>query len=176
MFYVNGETGTAGGEIVGVVADTDVYNGARLIGATVRIVETGATTTVGSDGMYHFEDVPFGSYTMRASFEGYADGDCAKTTVSAQDWCSIALLPSDGGDDPVDTGTDSADTAGDSGSEPAMDFGGSSALPGRVARIEDEGGGCATVGTSGGTRGQGTSVLLGALVSGWALARGRRRT
>ena len=180
MFYVNGATGTVGGEIVGVVADTDIYNGARLIGATVRIVETGATTTVGSDGMYHFEDVPFGSYTMRASFDGYADGDCLKTTASAQDWCSIALLPSDGGGDPADTGTDTTDTGGDtavdSGSPPVVEIGDSPALPGRVARIDDEGGGCASVGSAGRTGGRGTSVLLGALVSGWALARGRRRT
>src|SRR5688572_24364985 len=41
MELVNGETGTAGGEIIGVVADSDIYNGARLVGASVRIAETG---------------------------------------------------------------------------------------------------------------------------------------
>mgnify|MGYP003335514792 CR=1 FL=1 len=37
MALLNGETGTSGGEIIGVVADTDIYNGTRLVGATVTI-------------------------------------------------------------------------------------------------------------------------------------------
>ena len=57
------------------------------------------TTTVASDGYYRFEDVPFSTYTMHATYPGYAEGTCTKTTSSSQDWCSIALFPDTSGGD-----------------------------------------------------------------------------
>lgn len=147
MSLVNGETGTTGGEILGVVADSDIYNGERLVGATVWIAETGDTTTVGSDGYYRFEDVPFGTYTMHASLSGYAEGTCGpKEHSTEQSWCSIALMP-DGSDDTgdvedsgtPDTGGD--DTAVDTG--PPGD-GDAPLLPGAPVRMDETGGcGCA---------------------------------
>lgn len=151
MGLLNGETGTTGGQIIGAVADSDIYNGARLVGATVRIDETGETATVGSDGYYRFEDVPFGSYTMRATYAGYAEGTCTKATSSDPDWCSIALYPesveeedtapevdTDGEDTDVDT-----DDAGGGPDDELPD--GRAPLPGSQVRMDEIGGcGCAT--------------------------------
>lgn len=145
MALLNGETGTSGGEIIGVVADTDIYNGTRLVGATVWIAETGETTTVESDGYYRFEDVPFGTYTMHASYSGYAEGTCTKTTSSSQDWCSIALYPeTTGGDDTgeVDTQPPGDDTGVDTDpGDPEADLG-PPAVPGTMTSMSEVGGGC----------------------------------
>jgi MYXO-CTERM domain-containing protein len=137
MALVNGEVGEAGGEIVGVVADQDIYNGARLIGATVWIEGTDLRTTVADDGHYRFEDVPFGTWTMRASYPGFAEGSCTKSTSSAQDWCSIAMTPSAA---PEDTGTapDTADVVAEPG-----EGGPGAPLPGTQAKLEEGGLGCA---------------------------------
>ncbi len=155
MDLVNGETSTAGGEIIGVVADSDVYNGARLVGASVWIAETGERTTVDADGYYRFDDIPFGTYTMHATSSGYAEGTCTKTTSSSQDWCSIVLYPEveeepedtdepvDDTDEPVDTDveepedTDIVTPPGDT------DRPGPPAIPGQLTRM-DETGGCAS--------------------------------
>ncbi len=150
MALVNGETGTADGQIIGVVADSDIYNGARLVGATVWIAETGDTTTVSGDGYYRFDDIPFGTYTMHASYPGYAEGTCTKTTSSSQDWCSITLYPetTSGGDDtaepdtdePEDTDTEDTDIdTGPAPSDPSRQ--GPAPLPGQLTRL-DEVGGC----------------------------------
>lgn len=114
MGLVTGSGGVADGEILGVVADTDIYNGTRLVGATVWIAETGASTASDGDGMYRFEDVPFGTYTMHATAPGYAEGTCTKTTSGSQEWCSIALLPDDGsvGTDPGGTDPGQTDSGG----------------------------------------------------------------
>jgi hypothetical protein len=155
MGLLNGETGNDSGEIIGAVADSDIYNGTRLVGATVWIAETGASTTVGSDGYYRFDDVPFGTYTMHASYSGYAEGTCTKTTSSSQDWCSIALYPQ--ATEPTDTGSgEDTDTQTDSGGTEDTDAGGPSGgpaddrpgrgeLPGETVRMDEVGGGgCAT--------------------------------
>ncbi|MFN7146907.1 MAG: N-acetylmuramoyl-L-alanine amidase, partial [Myxococcota bacterium] len=174
MELINGETGTAGGEIIGVVADSDIYNGARLVGATVRINETGATTTVASDGYYRFDDIPFGTYTMTASYPGYADGSCTKTTSSSQDWCSITLYPEADEPDPEDTGDEPADTdepvdtdepadtdevdTGPSTPGDDTDRPGPPAIPGQLTRMDDVGG-CSTTGAPAG----GVLLLLASL-------------
>ena len=160
MALLNGETGTSGGEIIGVVADTDIYNGTRLVGATVTIAETGESTTVESDGYYRFEDVPFGTYTMHATYDGYAEGTCTKTTSSSQDWCSIALYPeSSGGDDTgVDTQPPGDDTGGvdtDPG-DPSADLG-PPAVPGQLTSMDEVGSGC---GCATGTAGAGWWMAL----------------
>ena len=144
MSLLNGGTSTSGGEIIGSVRDSDIYNGASLIGATVWIAETGDTTTVAADGYYRFEDQPFGSYTMHATYRGFAEGTCTKTTSSAQDWCSIALMPAE---DPVDTGSPDTDSPpGDSGDPDDPGLARVPSVPGeRVLSAEAGAGGCSTV-------------------------------
>lgn len=155
MAYINGETGSAGGDLTGAVADSDIYNGARLVGATVWIAETGDTTTTDSSGLYRFEDLPFGHYTVHATFPGYAEGTCTKDTSSATDWCSIALYPDtstgtddtgsgdDGGDDtapPADTDVDQGPPEGDD--DPDAPGGG---RPGNLVKADEVGAcGCAS--------------------------------
>ena len=100
MDLINGETGVSDGEIVGVIADSDIYNGTRLVGADVWIAETGQHATTDSSGLYRFADLPFGTYTIHASYAGFAEGTCGpKDHQATQDWCSIALFPSSSGGD-----------------------------------------------------------------------------
>ncbi len=163
MELVSGETGTAGGQIIGVVADSDIYNGDRLVGATVRIAETGESTTVESDGYYRFDDIPFGTYTMHASAAGFAEGTCTKTTSSSQDWCSITLYPEVPEEEEEDTDVPEEDTdvPEEDTDEPEEDIedpgtpGGDTderpgppAVPGKMTRM-DEMGGCNTAATPG---------------------------
>ena len=165
MSLLNGGTSTSGGEIIGAVRDSDIYNGANLIGATVWIAETGESTTVTDDGFYRFEDQPFGTYTMHATYPGYAEGTCTKTTSSTQDWCSIALMPAD---DPVDTAPpDTGDTDSppvDSGDPIDSGLALLPPVPGSLVLSGDAGkGGCATVSVATSGRGLGVGALAGLL-------------
>ena len=83
----------------GVVAEDDIYDGTRLVGATVEILETGATTTTSSGGVYQFTGLANGTYTVEASLAGYDSATCAKTLDDTETswWCSIALTVSDDG-------------------------------------------------------------------------------
>jgi N-acetylmuramoyl-L-alanine amidase len=66
----------------------------RLPGASVRIVETGASATAASpDGAWSFE-MPAGTYSVEASAVGHvtASRTCAVTS-GATTWCSVGLLP-----------------------------------------------------------------------------------
>lgn len=176
MALLNGETSTGAGQIVGVVADQDIYNGTRLVGATVWIEETGDATTVESDGYYRLDDIPFGTYTIHASYPGYAEGTCTKDHQTSQDWCSIALYPETTGGDTGDTGgvdtavedTAAEDTASvDTG--PGDDEGpGTPQMPGTPVRV-DEVGAC---GCSASPAGAAPLAWLLGLVP---LALGRRR-
>ncbi|MCK6504801.1 N-acetylmuramoyl-L-alanine amidase [Myxococcota bacterium] len=160
--------GEVTGDVIGVVADSDIYSGDRLVGATVRIAETGETTTVEGDGYYRFYDLPLGSYTMVASYPGYDEGSCAKELASGTNWCSIALLPGGGGTETgdggaTDGGATDGGTAGDGGggtdTGPATDGGAGSdggapggdpggpgpvSPPGGVVALDDTRAGCAT--------------------------------
>lgn len=107
-----GGGGTITGDLIGVVADSDIYEGDPLVGATVWIEETGESTTTDDDGYYRFYDLALDSYTVTASFDGYADGSCAKEIATGDNWCSIALEPG-GGDSGDDGGGD--DGGGDDG-------------------------------------------------------------
>lgn len=163
MSLIGGETGVGGGQIIGAVRDTDIYNGTSLVGATVWIDETGDTTTVAADGYYRFDDLPFGSYTMHASYPGFAEGTCTKTTSSTQDWCSIALFPDDGGDD---TGTVvDADTGPNV--RPPPDGIGEAVLAGEVPS------GCGCAVGSGAASGK---IALGGMLVGLGLVVARRRS
>jgi len=106
--------GAVTGDLIGAVADSDIYSGTRLIGATAWIAETGETTIVDSDGYYRFYDLPLDGYTVWASYPGYLDGSCTKTLSTGTNWCSIALTPDPGGDGGADGG--SVDTGADGGS------------------------------------------------------------
>ena len=162
MSLIGGETGVGGGQIIGAVRDSDIYNGASLVGATVWIDETGDTTTVAADGYYRFDDLPFGSYTMHASYPGYAEGTCTKTTSSSQDWCSIALYPDDGSDDTGPAVDSGLDTGADV--RPPPDAIGEAVLAGEVP----SGCACATAPSSAG-------VAVGGLLIGLGLVVSRRR-
>ncbi len=173
MGLIGGETGTTTGEITGYVRENDIYNTeGNLVGASVWIAETGDTTTVDGDGLYRFDGVPYGTYTIHAVAAGYAEGTCTSGLNASQDWCSIALFP--GGDDTgtgTDTGVDSgsADSGVDSGPGNDPTDGAGDGRPGQPVAfgdVEPAGCGCET----------GTAPLGGALVLlglGAALARRR---
>ena len=61
-----------GAALAGVVEGrvSDASGNISLDGATVRIVETGATTRTGRGGEYRFASVPAGDYTLRISYVG----------------------------------------------------------------------------------------------------------
>jgi hypothetical protein len=105
-------------ELLGKVADSDIYSGAPLTGVTVTLDQTGETTTTDASGLYRFDSLGSGTWSVTVRAEGYDDGACTKdiTSGSGQWWCSVALLPAttggDGGGD--DGGGDSADPADDS--------------------------------------------------------------
>jgi hypothetical protein len=108
--------------LTGVVADSDIYHGARLVGATVRLGD-GTTVTTDSSGMYSFSGLSTGTYTATANADGYLEGSCSKT-IETDDtyWCSIALTPDPGGDDTGDTDDPPDDTGeppDDTGEAPA---------------------------------------------------------
>lgn len=174
MGFVNGSTSTSSGEIIGVVRDSDFDTGANLIGATVWIAETGATTTVASDTYYRFADVPFGTYTMHATYPGYAEGTCTKTTSTSRDWCSIVLYPDTSTDDTggtIDTGggTDTSvpdDTAPPVGDSDTPEFPGP---PGDAVLAGEAGAGCGCA-SSGGSVG---ALGLAAAFFGMTLRRRR---
>jgi hypothetical protein len=86
--------------LVGVVADSDIYYGTRLPGATVW-VDGGGSGTADSSGMYEIT-VANGTWTVHATHPGYTEETCTKTVEYDADWwCSIALFPA-----PADTDTD----------------------------------------------------------------------
>jgi hypothetical protein len=128
-YYMSLLTGgtTATGNILGVVADTDIYNGDRIAGATVWL-ETGETVSTDETGVFEFFDEPLGSYTIHAVASGFHEGTCTKDVTGSGDWwCSIALTPDDGTTDTGSTDSDGTDSgAGDT----AQDTGGPGDGPG----------------------------------------------
>ena len=118
-YYMSLVTGSNAivGDLTGVVADSDVHVGTRIVGASVWLDPTGDTAVSGSLGEWIFHDLPEGTYTVHASAPGYDEGTCTKTIdASSTFWCSIALFPAQGdadtdADADSDTDTDSdADT------------------------------------------------------------------
>jgi hypothetical protein len=163
MDLVNGFAGGGGsltGNLIGVVADSDIYNGARLVGATVWLEETGEVGATDGDGYYRFTELPLDSYTVHACADGFAEATCSKSISSGDNWCSIALQPgagcslTDGGEDtgPVDSGGGGGGagggTGGGSGTVDTFDANDPAAPPGaRVAFTDTRG--CATVDRAG---------------------------
>lgn len=159
----SGGGGSLTGNLIGVVADSDIYNGERLVGATVWIAETGEVGASDADGYYRFTELPLDSYTLHACFDGYAEATCSSSISTGDNWCSIALQPGEGcsltggGDDtggvdtgPVadDTGSAGGGSGGNTDTPPAFDPNDPSAPPGaRVAFADTRG--CSTVDTAG---------------------------
>ena len=181
----SGGGGSATADVIGVVADTDIYSGARIVGASVWVEETGETVATDADGYYHFYDLPAGAYTIHACADGYDEGTCTKDLTSGETWCSIALVPgtgcSGGGEDggggdtgTTDGGGDDTAVAGDGGGgddgseEPGTPDIPAGSPPGQAVPMDDVKGGCAAVGDAAGP----SAALLAGLL---ALGRRRRR-
>jgi hypothetical protein len=107
--YVNGGAGDSA-VLRGVVADSDIYNGARLQGVTVTLSGGGELTVTDSHGEFWFENLGVGEWTVSASAQGFTDGECTiEILVGAGEWwCSIEMVP-ELGDTGVDTGNDGWD-------------------------------------------------------------------
>jgi uncharacterized protein (TIGR03382 family) len=176
----SGGGGSATADVIGVVADTDIYSGARIVGASVWVEETGETVATDADGYYHFYDLPAGAYTIHACADGYDEGTCTKDLTSGETWCSIALVPGTGCSGGGDTGTtdggggDDTAVAGDAGGgddgseEPGTPDIPAGSPPGQAVPMDDVKGGCAAVGDAAGP----SAALLAGLL---ALGRRRRR-
>ncbi len=66
----------------------------RLPGATVRIVETGATATADSPDANWLFDLPAGTYTVEASAAGHTtERRMCDVTSGGTTWCSTGLFP-----------------------------------------------------------------------------------
>ena len=78
-----------GGRLIGVVYEGSDLD-ARIAGASVRVVETGATATADATGLWSF-DVPSGEYTVEASADGYVTGTHRCSVSSGDTWCSVGL-------------------------------------------------------------------------------------
>jgi hypothetical protein len=191
MELVGGSTGggsgggggdTSTGNLIGVIADSDIYNGDRLVGATVWIAETGETVESEADGYYHFYDLALDSYTVHACMDGFAEATCSKSISTGDNWCSIALPVGDGdcslyegGDDGGDSGDDGGggvdtalgDTGEDGGTGTAPSPSHSGGHPGDAVGMWETRG-CATAGT------RGLAPVLGSLIGLLALARRRK--
>ncbi len=162
----------------GVVAEEDIYHGARLSGADVWL-DSGETTTTNADGEWSFSNLDLGTYTVHAIADGYEEGTCTKELTDEYDewWCSIALTvaPDDTGSPPEDSDVpqdtdppidDSDPPAGDSDPfTPQSDTGGFP--PGSLVPL---GSGC---GCSSGAVGAAAGWLAGLALLG--LARRRRK-
>jgi hypothetical protein len=179
--------GSITGNLIGVVADTDIYSGDRLVGATVWIEETGELGASDAEGYYRFTDLPLDAYTVHACMDGFAEATCSKSITSGDNWCSIALEPGtgcsldEGGDDGGGTGGgddggtggtgDGGGTGGDGGgtgvAPSAFEGNAAGAPPGQAVAFEETGG-CASTGRLGGA----LAVSLWAL--GLAAVRSRR--
>ncbi|HJN72339.1 MAG TPA: N-acetylmuramoyl-L-alanine amidase [Myxococcota bacterium] len=109
-----GGTTTPSAELLGVIADEDIYEGDRLAGVTVVLDQTGETTTTDGDGYYRFTELGAGTWSVTVTASGFEDGSCSKdiTTSSAQWWCSVALDPAEEEEEPVDTGEPQQDDTG----------------------------------------------------------------
>ncbi len=115
--------------LTGVVADSDIYHGTRLVGATVWL-DDGTTVSTDSSGMYTFSGLSTGTYTAHAIADGYLEGTCTKAIDSDSTyWCSIALEPDPGGGDTGEPPDDTGEPPDDTGEPPVSDTGVLSTFP-----------------------------------------------
>ncbi|KPA09660.1 hypothetical protein MHK_010137, partial [Candidatus Magnetomorum sp. HK-1] len=75
--YVVGENGTilrrSTGEVRGKITTSITGGNSIVVGAAVTIQETGQQTTTDTNGVYHFDNVPIGSYTVIVSSEYFKE-------------------------------------------------------------------------------------------------------
>ena len=75
--YVVGENGTilrrSTGQIKGKITTTITGGNSIVVGASVTIKETGQQTTTDDNGIYHFDNVPIGAYTVLVSSEYFSN-------------------------------------------------------------------------------------------------------
>ncbi len=62
----------------------------RVLGATARIRETGASTAVDGSGLFSFS-VSDGTYTVEVSASGYATATRTCTVAGSDTWCSVGV-------------------------------------------------------------------------------------
>lgn len=111
----------------------------RLPGATVRVVETGATASADAAEAAWLFDLPAGTYTVEASAPGHrtATRSC-DVTSGGTTWCSIGLFPDAA---PADAARpDAAALEDDAGSSESPD---ASASPDASGVARPDAGGCA---------------------------------
>ena len=106
--YVNGGSGDSA-VLLGVVTESDIYNGARLQDVTVTLSGGGGSSVTNIDGEFVFAGLGAGEWTVSASLDGFEDGSCTVDILAGAGdwWCSIALSP-EGGDSSVDTSVDTS--------------------------------------------------------------------
>ncbi len=80
---------------------TDSKTGEPLPGANVLIVELNQGAATNAKGVYTLEDVPTGTYTLRATFVGYDDKEVTLEVESGTNRQNIKLTPSTVGLDNV---------------------------------------------------------------------------
>ena len=79
------------GTLLGFVRDGDIYSGADITGATVKLSDGRQAVTL-ADGKYQFDSVPAGAVTVTASAPGYDTKAETKDIVAGvTNWKSIAL-------------------------------------------------------------------------------------
>jgi len=75
--YVVGDNGTilrrATGQISGKITTSITGGSAIVVGASVSILETGQQTTTDENGLYLFDNVPIGAYTVKVSSEHFQE-------------------------------------------------------------------------------------------------------
>jgi len=88
-------TGSAGGSIRGIVEDAD---GAVVVGAEIHLFAADSTDqwtiTTAIDGVFHYENIPPGSYTLRITAKGFAEwssGDLRLAVGETRDLARIVL-------------------------------------------------------------------------------------
>lgn len=83
VLALSAATAAHAGTITGRVTDASATIG--LQGATIRVVETGRTVTVGRDGTYRLSGLDAGTYTLRASYVGAESREFTVTLGSVSD-------------------------------------------------------------------------------------------
>lgn len=163
-----GITPTTDGTLQGVVFEDQGVGvedlTVRLPGASVRIVETGATVNAGAgDASWSFV-IPPGEYTVEASIAGHttATRTCTVTGGSIT-WCSIGLFPEGAS---VDAGSGVDASIESDGAVVEVDAGATEPRPAA--------GGCGCAAAGGGSRGTIGLLLAGLVVLLWGRRRGGR--
>ncbi len=166
VFEWLGVAPTMGGTMRGVVFEDQGVGtmdlSVRLPGATVRVIETGATATAAAgDGAWSFT-LPPGTYTVEASAAGHVTASrTCDVTGGGTTWCSVGLFPSGA--------TADAGVADDAGQAADAAIPGDAATPGPTA-LEPSGCGCTV---ARGRDGRGVLALFASLAL-WGLGRRRR--